>query len=392
MNQSKVIFFIWLSILNFNLKGQTLKTGSENVTNVVKNSVRPDDDIIPIFLQGDSSLLYYSKIAKVVNILNLRTWVSDSIALPSFSNRCSIQQILVSNNSKIIIRYSCIYPIKKNVSVLRGGGDSIYKFESSLICYSLLDKKILWMLNGSQLDFRDVLVNWPNDNTIGIIKRGGSTKIINVETGKVAKAAHSICWADGKNIVQSLNGRYIIFWNRPTFNSFNYRRQSVLHIWDFETKKVILSKVIRARGVWSVTFNAGDSSIFIGSYNGSLQSLSLSNNKLDLLWKTDRPIYRLTAVPAKQNLIAMNLFLSDSLMIFNLLSMRPAQTFIGPDRDFITGGTSDLVSNYAFSKDGKLFAFVNNEAVLKIYKTDDWTPITSSANRTETSIRASYNN
>jgi hypothetical protein len=329
-------------------------------------------------LQGDSSLLYYSKIAKVVNILNLHTWVSDSICLPFINKDCSIQQILVSNNSKIIIRYSCIYPIKKNVSVLRGGGDSIYKFESSLICYSLLDKKILWMLNGSQLDFRDVLVNWPNDNTIGIIKRGGSTKIINVETGKVAKAAHSICWADGKNIVQSSTGRYIVFWNKPGYKSSNYHRQSVLHIWDFETKKVILSKVIRARGVWTVTFNASDSSIFIGSYNGSLQSWSLSNNKLDLLWKTDRPIYRLTVIPAKQSLIAMNLLGSDSLMIFNLLSMQLTQRFISDDSDFIIGGTSDLVTRYAFSKDGKLFAFVNNETGLKIYKTDDWTVVTKS--------------
>lgn len=261
--------------------------------------------------------------------------------------------------------------IRKNAA-FTGGLDSAFDFETQLVCLSLKNVLLQWKVQLAKMSRCDGVFILPGDSLVFIKSHQGRNILVDLNDGKVLKnKKYSTLVGMGKNMVISKSGRYLAYWNRPAFKTVNIRFGSKLHVWDFVQNKIVYSKFISGRGVWSGVFVGDETGIIVGSYDGSLKLWNFKSDSLHLLQQVRHPISDLILVQADRQLLAINTFNSDSLFFYTYPEMIKVCLFTLCGDNYLVGSTL-MMRRYAISDDGRIFALFQRDNKISLYRTDNW--------------------
>ncbi len=260
----------------------------------------------------------------------------------------------------------------RKITAFTGGLDSAFDFETQLVCVSLKNVLLQWKIQLSKMWQCDGIFILPGDSLVFILSHQGQNILVDLNNGNVLKnKKYPIPVGEAKNMVISKSGRYLAYWNRPGFKTVNIRFGSKLHVWDFVQNKIVYSKFISGRGVWSGVFVGDEAGIIVGSYDGSLKLWNFKSNSLNLLQQVRHPIADLFLVQADRQLLAINTFNSDSLFFYKYPEMIKVCLMKLCGDDYLVGSTIAM-RRYTISDDGRIFALFQQDNKISLYRTDNW--------------------
>ena len=331
---------------------------NKNDTNLEHNS-----DCIDILhiSQKKSSII---TISCGIKIWKLKDGSIDTII--SFGDSMCIDKLVVSHDEEKIIA---------SVNCFNGKKDFI-------CCYSLPNKQLLWKVedvkfdNGLGVSMGDSLVYAIGSWTV---------TTLNVNTGTIVKKDRKFMrdcllpnWG-GIKVLFSPSGHYALYWKIAEFKTFNLRFGSRLKVWDLLNDKMVASKFIKGKGVWSASFLSDEKNILTGSFDGKLRLWSLEKNKIIKsyqIYNNDNVFYNNSRTRCKKrNCIYQTILPKDTenfLGTYGLVDGKWAfkiwrYAIMKAEKLFLYTG----FCSSAFTNDGKYF-IISHEGYLCLYETGSW--------------------
>lgn len=321
-----------------------------------------------------------------IRLWNLRSGISETIykvskqANTEDQERATIKRILTTHDeSKVIIFIEYSTPLDwEKYGGTNWSGQAVYMGNVipetfMLVCYSLLERKIVWQTeriassaHTPRININNIGIS-PDDKYIYLVGKK-AVSVFSTETGKEEDSLgfsfpKSLnLGANERDICFSPSGRYIAYFKNAGYMNFNLNLGSAVYVWDDVLKKIVCKVFVRARGVRYVTFLPDEQSLLTANNDQSLRLISLSEKKVMKSWKFGNDF-----VPQASNTISICVSSGDQQL---LLTSRGAsfRIWLYPQMKQIFESNDSYAG---LSKDGKLLV-ISRHGRLYLLDTTDW--------------------
>jgi WD40 repeat protein len=242
-----------------------------------------------------------------------------------------------------------------------------------LLCYSLLERKIVWQTERIESPGHMPRINISNigisydDKYIYLVGKK-TLSVFSTETGKVEGPLgfpfpkSLSLGANERDICFSPSGRYIAYFKNASYMNFNLNIGTTITIWDDVQKKIACKVFVRARGARCVTFLPDEQSLLVANNDHSLRRISLAEKKVENSWKFGNDF-----VPQASNAISICVSSDDRQL---LLTSRGSsyRIWLYPQMKQIFESNDSYAG---LSKDGKSLV-ISKHGRLYLLDTTDW--------------------
>jgi len=218
--------------------------------------------------------------------------------------------IATHDQSKLIfyVEYSVRYNPKYEKRTWSGTliYDNPTKTAYNLVCYSILEKRIIWETDWqtvplrSEYNWRDMsgcnLIVSYDDKYIYFVGEKKVT-VLNTDTGQPENDSlilfpKSLDLGSGYTrliICPSRSGRYIAYFN-DAYGTTIFYRGTTIHVWDDADKKLIPDLYIKGRGVRRIAFTSDEQHLLTINNDNSFRLISLQDKKIKNTWEKMNPV------------------------------------------------------------------------------------------------------